>query len=76
MVRFPIRAAWIKKGESLPTVARHINFISGFDPENASEIRFVTEDGMEYHPISTYQLRDKDRSVVIVDLVPVKYLVE
>lgn len=63
------KPARLEPGHFLPTVARHIGFIAGFTRDDSSEVRFVTTDGSEWHPISTYA---KD-GVVWVDLVPVEH---
>ena len=64
-----IKPAAVKPGHFLPTVARHVRFISGFEPDNSNEIRFVTPDLREWKPVATY----REAGIVWVDLAPVEY---
>lgn len=64
-----MKPALVKPGHFLATVARHIRFIIGFTADESSEIRFITPDGGEWHPVSTYVVD----GIVCVDLQEVEY---
>lgn len=64
-----VKKAKVEPGYFLPTVARHIRFISGHSEDDGQEIRFVIEGGREFHPVSTYE----HEGIVYVDLEPIEY---
>jgi hypothetical protein len=61
------RKAVLPPGHFLPTIARHRRFLGGLPPD--AEVRFVTPDLVEWHPISTYLVE----GIVYVDLERVNY---
>jgi hypothetical protein len=63
-----IQKAHVEPGHFLPTCDRHVTFLMRIgSPEQ--EIRFVTSDGKEYQPVSTYE----HEGIVFVDLEPIRY---
>lgn len=67
-----MRKARVERGHFLPTVQRHIRFISGFTENDTDEIRFVTPDGREWKPVSSY--KSDDGPLVYVDVEPVEFV--